>query len=188
MELKDRGFIVVDTETTGLDAEKNQILEVAILVVKNFEPVDCFNIKIKHREYTVSTRAMEVNKIDLVEHEKLAYTEKEASERIINFLSDHKEEQGLIVVGQNVQFDLKFIENMLWRSYKTKEWREIISYRTFDLMSLSFIRNIEGKIKLEKQDLDSIIAAIGLESDSERHTAMGDCELTYEAMIKLLKM
>lgn len=189
MELRERGWIVIDTETTGLDSEKNQILEVAILVVKKLEVVDCLSVKIKHKEYTVSTKALEVNKINLIDHEKTAYTEKEAVERILCFLRQYKEEQGMIAVGQNVQFDIKFMESMFLRHYKIKDWREVVSYRTFDLMGLALVRNIEDKVKLEKLDLDSITKAVDMEIiDSERHTAMGDAEITYEAIIKLLEM
>ena len=66
-----------------------------------------------------------------------------------------KREEGYIVIGQNVAFDIKFLEEMFLRTYKIKEYRQVISYRNLDIMQLAMINNIEGKISLEKQDLDS---------------------------------
>ena len=40
MQLKNRNFILIDTETTGFDEKKNQILEVGILVIKDLKVID----------------------------------------------------------------------------------------------------------------------------------------------------
>ena len=90
MELRDRNFILIDTETTGFDEKKHQILEVGILVIKDLKVIDEFEVKIKHREYTITAKAMEVNNINIVEHEKEALFEKEATERMLEFLNKHK--------------------------------------------------------------------------------------------------
>ena len=188
MELRNRNFILVDTETTGLDEKKHQILEVGILVIKNMEVVAELEVKIKHREYTVTAKAMEANKINIPEHEKEALFEKEAAEKILEFLNKHKSEndEGYIVIGQNVQFDIKFLEEMFLRVYKIKEYRQAISYRSLDIMQLAMIKNIEGKINLEKQDLDSILKELEIEIPENRHRALADCYLEFEAMLALL--
>lgn len=188
MELKDRNFILIDTETTGFDEKKNQILEVGILVIKDLKVVDQFEIKIKHKEYTLTTKAMQANKIDLVKHEEEAVFEKEAAENILEFLNKHKGEndEGYIVIGQNVQFDIKFLEEMFLRAYKIKEYRQVVSYRSLDLMQLAMIKNIEGKISLEKQDLDSILNKLVIEIPENRHRALTDCYLEFEVLRDLL--
>lgn len=188
MELKNRNFILVDTETTGFDEKKNQILEVGILVIKDLRVIDEFEVKIKHREYTMSAKAMEANKINIIEHEKEAVFEKEAVENILEFLNKHKGEndEGYIVIGQNVQFDIKFLEEMFLRTYKIKEYRPVVSYRSLDIMQLAMIKNIEGKISLEKQDLDSILNELEIEIPENRHRALTDCYLEFEAMVTLL--
>ena len=190
MEFKDRRFLLLDLETTGFDEKKHQILEVGILVIKDFKVIDQFEVKIKHREYTITAKAMEVNNINIVEHEKEALFEKEAAERMLEFLNKHKSEddEGYIVIGQNVQFDIKFLEEMFLRAYKIKEYRQVISYRNLDIMQLAMIKNIEGKISLEKQDLDSILKELNIEVPKKRHRALIDCYLEFKAMCKLLKM
>ena len=54
-------------------------------------------------------------------------------------------------------------------------------------MQLAMIKNIEGKISLEKQDLDSILKELNIDAP-ERHRALVDCYLEFKAMCKLLKM
>ena len=183
MELRDRNFILIDTETTGFDEKKHQILEVGILVIKDLKVIDQFEVKIKHREYTITAKAIEVNNINIVEHEK------EAAERMLEFLNKHKgEDEGYIVIGQNVAFDIKFLEEMFLRTYKIKEYRQVISYRNLDIMQLAMIKNMEKKISLEKQDLDSILKELNIEVPEKRHRALVDCYLEFKAMCKLLKM
>lgn len=187
MELRNRNFILIDTETTGFDEKKHQILELGILVIKDLKVIDEFEVKIKHKEYTISAKAMEANKINIIEHEKEALFEKEAAEKILEFLNKHKAEndEGYIVIGQNVQFDIKFLEEMFLRAYKIKEYRQAISYRSLDIMQLAMIKNIEGKISLEKQDLDSILKELNIEIPENRHRALTDCYLEFEALLDM---
>ena len=64
----------------------------------------------------------------------------------------------------------------------------MINYRNLDIMQLAMIKNIEGKISLEKQDLDSILKELNIEVPEKRHRALVDCYLEFKAMCKLLKM
>lgn len=170
MELRNRNFVLIDVETTGFDEKKHQILEVGMLVIKNMEIVDKLEVKVKHN--------------------KQAIEEKEAAELILKFLNDNKseEEEGYIVIGQNIGFDIKFLEAMFLRCYLIKEYRKVISYRNLDLMQLALIKNLEGKINLEKQDLDHILNKLNIDIPENRHRALMDCKLEYEAMIKLLNL
>ncbi len=190
MELRNRNFVLIDVETTGFDEKKHQILEVGMLVIKNMEIVDKLEVKVKHKEYVITAGAMEANKINILAHNKQAIEEKEAAELILKFLNDNKaeEEEGYIVIGQNIGFDIKFLEAMFLRCYLIKEYRKVISYRNLDLMQLALIKNLEGKIYLEKQDLDHILNQLNIEIPENRHRALMDCKLEYEAMIKLLNL
>ena len=107
-----------------------------MLVIKNMEIVDKLEVKVKHKEYVISEGAMEANKINILEHNKQAIEEKEAAELILKFLNDNKseEEEGYIVIGQNIGFDIKFLEAMFLRCYLIKEYRKVISYRNLDEM------------------------------------------------------
>ena len=52
-------YALIDTETTGLDPQKNQLLEVGIIVFnEDLKSCDFEVIPIKHKEYVVSAKAM----------------------------------------------------------------------------------------------------------------------------------
>lgn len=186
MELRDRRSLLIDTETTGFDPEKHQLLEVGILVLAQGEIVNSLNIKIKHKEYTLTGKAMATNKINIVEHEKEALDVKQAADKILGFLEENNNSEHYVCIGQNVDFDIKFLEKLFLSTYKIKDFRNLVGYRKLDIMQLFFIRNIEGKVAAEKQDLDYILNKLNIPIPEERHSALTDCLLEYEVLKKLL--
>ena len=186
MELRDRRMLLIDSETTGFDPEKHQLLEVGILVLEQGEIINSLNIKLKHKEYVLTAGAMKANKIDIVKHEEYALSAKDACEKILKFLECNYSEEHYLVVGQNVDFDIKFLEKLFLSTYKIKEFRNLVGYRKLDIMQLFLIRNIEGKIKAEKQDLDYMLNTLNIEIPADRHSALTDCFLEYEVLKKLL--
>lgn len=188
MELRNRTFVLIDAETTGYDEKKHQILEVAMLVIRNMEVIGELNLPVKHKEYNITAGAMAANKIDLVKHEETALSDVEAAGKILSFLKEHKDIERFITIGQNIDFDLKFLEEMFLKAWKIKEYRELIGYRKLDIMQVALLKSIEGKITLEKQDLDAILKALDIEIPVDRHRALADCYLEFEALKKLLSL
>lgn len=130
---------------------------------------------------------MKANKIDLLEHDEQAIDTKNVAINILDFLRKNKSEDKFIVVGQNINFDIKFIEEMFLKEWKIKDFRELVSYRVLDIMQLAMIRNLEGKIKLEKQDLDTILNTLEIPIPETRHSAITDCKLEFEVLKKLFE-
>ncbi|MGL5718001.1 MAG: 3'-5' exonuclease [Paraclostridium sp.] len=189
MNLKDRYYVLIDTETTGFNKNKHQLLEVGLVVLKNKQVVEWFEVKIKHIDYTINTEAMKANKIDLLAHEEEAYDEKGAAELILYILSKYiEDEKGLIVVGQNIDFDIGFLESMFIRVGKIKEYRKCISYRKLDIMQIALTKCLEGKIELERLDLDSLLNKFEIDILDNRHRALTDCYLELAVMNRLLDL
>lgn len=189
MELKDRSLLLIDVETTGFDDKKHQILEIGALIIRNMKVVADINILVKHKEYTLTSSAMAANKINIVEHEKDALALEDAGTTLLNFLKEHKDtEERYIAIGQNVDFDLRFLEAMFLKIYKIKEYREYVSYRKLDIMQVALIKNLESKIKIEKQDLDTLLKTLDIYILDDRHRALTDCYLEFEVLKKLLSL
>jgi len=65
--------LIIDTETTGLSHNYNQVLTVGMLLAEIDTSLDFINskhIRIKHKKYNVSGLALKINKINLKEHIK----------------------------------------------------------------------------------------------------------------------
>lgn len=188
--LKDT-LIVIDTETGGLNPKENSLLTVALMVVKNKEVIAQNEWKIKHASYNVSARAMEVNGIDLVEHDKEATHAEVAGEEMIAFLEAYcsKEEKGMLV-GQNTIFDKNFLEGF-FSSLKNKTlmgaYYRLVSHRYIDLMSITAFLNLSGVLDTDGLSLDAVIESLNLEVKA-RHTATDDARLTWEALLRLTEL
>tara|TARA_Y100000114_G_scaffold89164_2_gene82677 strand:- start:2902 stop:3444 length:543 start_codon:yes stop_codon:yes gene_type:complete len=102
----------IDTETTGLDPINNEIIEIAIKIIDT----DAYeNGKITDVEYefegkfkircmeTASPKALEINGYNEEEWKDAYSWSKPACERLLERL------KGCVVVGHNVQFDIRFI-------------------------------------------------------------------------------
>lgn len=129
---------------------------------------------------------MEINQIDILSHEKDAIDDSQACEKILNFLERNSNGEHYISLGQNISFDLKFLDQMFLKNGKIKELKQLLGYRTLDIMQIALLRNLEGYIELEKQDLDSIIKALGMEYPDCRHHALADCIAEYRVFTNLV--
>lgn len=189
MELRDRRMILLDVETTGFDCEKNQLLEVGMLVIYQMEVVAKLELKIRHNAYFVTPSAIKANDIDIIKHDEEGITTKEAAEEILKFVEEVKGDSSerILLIGQNIDFDIKFIENLMMKEYKIKEFRKFVGYRKLDIMQVALLKNIEGKVRVEKQDLDHLLKQLDIDiKDNVRHSAIGDCYLEWEVLNKLL--
>lgn len=179
-----RDFIVLDTETGGLNPKGHSLLTVGVLFIKNGKRVFSGEWKIKHDEYKVTTGALRVNKIDLVKHEKDAVTLKEFWEDFkyyyeVNFgVPKGVASNNPVVIGHNIGFDLGFIHENITK----KEWEVYANYRNVDTAGISKFLIDTGVIQAQKNSLDELISYFGIDDpNGERHTALWDAKATWEA-------
>ena len=86
--------LVIDTETTGLSHRFNKTLTVGMLLVDvekdHLNILKSNHIFIKHNSGSVSSGAMKVNGINIIEHNKTAIEEEEACEEVNKFVDKNK--------------------------------------------------------------------------------------------------
>jgi len=109
-------ILAYDTETGGLDETVHSLLTgyFAVIDPKTFEMIDELDIKVKPDDgkYNVTPKAMEINGINLEEHDKVAMTYTEANKVLMAFLVKNKiprKRNHFISLGQNVAFDIRFL-------------------------------------------------------------------------------
>lgn len=140
-------LVSVDIETTGLDPMRHQVLSVGMVNVLNIK--DTFYRTIKHPEYTVTPKALQVNGINLATWEGCSPAEA-AADMYSWLVSRHEKEW--MALGFNVgTFDLQFLKRM----FEQAKIPYIFHYRSIDLnscMELKGVRksDIDGELLLHE--------------------------------------
>lgn len=94
-------FVVVDTETTGLKVVSDEIIEIAAIRFRNFQPIEKFTLLLAPSK-PIPERITEINHItDEMVAGQPCFQQVAAS--LVDFIGDDN------IVGHNLPFDLKFI-------------------------------------------------------------------------------
>jgi DNA polymerase III epsilon subunit-like protein len=178
---------VVDTETTGLDAFRNDVVELSILRIKDNEQKTWF-LKPIHPE-NIEPAALRVNgyKIEDLRHETKygRETYREATKVIVeveNWLAeDNVPSEMRVMVGQNVGFDNSMLEQ-LWTKCGARDTFPF-GRRMMDTMMLAFMMDYAENTFAEGYSLFSLLKKHGIRND-KAHTAASDVRATKELFEK----
>lgn len=181
-------YLVVDTETGGLIPGRHSLLEVGLAAYKGGEIVGRKQIYIEEAEYTVTPKAMEINKLDLAEVAKQGVPAYVALLNITGFLKQHFGTEPPKMLGQNVRFDREFIKHLFMRN--NYDIDKFIHYRVMDIQVLAQAAKDIGYLPEEvSTGLHKLAKFFGYEPKGA-HTAMGDIDTTvfvYERLLELFK-
>jgi len=171
-------FLVLDTETTGLDTKRDHVLSYGA-------------VQVNHNRIRVSTsrefylRPKKRNREAIKVHGLVGERPFASREQLIrSFLDDAQQK---ILVGHHVGFDLAMMERV-GRSFGFRKVKNP-ALDTFDLA----IRLDKGKfydpraVVSRDYSLDRLCDRYGIAAD-DRHTAAGDAFLTAQLLVKLLKI
>ena len=136
--MKNKKYLVIDTETGGLNPEKNSILSIAGVLWepgKTVEPV--FDLYVKEHFINVEEAALKVNKIDMnkVHTADEPYVVVKKIQNALNerFGSDRKAIQ---LVGHNVAFDIAFIKRLYRHAGLESAYKDDFRDRAMDSCSI----------------------------------------------------
>ncbi len=180
-------YLVFDCETTGLLPSCNVLTAYFIILDDNFKILHELDLKIKHPHYLIFTKALEINKINLVEHDKIAIPIDEAYKLIIEFIKKYDTKYSII--GHNIQFDINMLKSNKLITEKDIELYFKKDY--IDTYNLAQILKIEKKIsKYQSLSLSKLcnFLQITVKSELDFHDAKYDCYSTIELYKKLLEI
>ena len=171
--------IVVDIETSGVDYQKNAILEIAAITV-NFDdehklsPVGEFACHVTPFEGArLDDAALKITGIDPFHPFRFDISEHEALTQLFHFVNQALNATGCrraVLVGHNAHFDLSFILTAAKRSkFKQTPFHAFTVFDTATLSGLTF-----GKTVLAKA---LYAAKLGFNKD-EAHSAIYDARQT----------
>ena len=192
--MSDSYFVAMDSETGGLNPKQCDILTLFMAVTdEDFKVLDELDLKLKPNDRlpVVEGQAMAINHIDIQKHleDPTTVTYAEAKVKITAFAKKYLKKRGrysnLIVLGQNVMFDLNFI----WEHIVPKdEWEALFSYNVEDTKTASLFLKRCGWLPKDIGTLKSLVEYFNIPR-REAHEAKGDVHMTidvYKAMIALM--
>ena len=158
-------YVVFDVETTGLDAEKCEIIEIGSVKIENGRITQKFQTLLKP-SHEISE---EITKLTGITNEMV-----EDSPLGIDVVKDfYKFCEGCVLVGYNVAFDHAFLQNL------AKKVGFVFPNETLDAMAVA-----KQKLYLPKYKLINVVEALGLELNNA-HRAYADALATAEVLQKL---
>jgi DNA polymerase-3 subunit epsilon len=187
---KNQTYLVVDTETGGLDPKKHSILSIAGVVwqaKKCIEPI--FDFYICEDEIETTKRALEVNKIDLEVVKEKGYGPFEAVKEIKKALNKRfsHDRKPIMLVGHNIAFDIGFIKRLY--NQAGQDYYSDFKDRALDTAAILEFFMIAGEIDGFRASADVLFKATGVEiEEKDRHTAKGDAMATARAIDELISI
>jgi len=188
IQSKDPGMnplFAIDTETTGLDFEKDEIIEICIL------PLNCDStINKMHKPFNLYIKPSGPKMPEWPQFMKRNYDRAmqigcTRGECIESFITWHTamnlENMKMAPVGHNyVGFDKNFIKKQLFPTM----YEELFDYHVYDTMSCANLHVLQSNRKgtpplFRGVSLSKVAAGLGIVTDpATEHTAYGDCVTT----------
>lgn len=176
--LPDQKFIVLDTETTGLDLKKDEIVSIGFVPMKGFKISISDSAEWILLNMDSTGKGAEFHEI-IPSDERIGMPSKEAAEKLLRVL------EGAVLVGHHIRFDAEMLNKWLLRELNVP-----LLNPTYDTAHL--YRRVKGlPYTFEHGDpmgnaLDKICLELGIPMD-DRHTALGDAAATAYLFMRLLK-
>lgn len=169
LKLKDATYVVFDVETTGLSAERDRLIEIAAVKVKNGAEIDSFESYINPQRpiSELITRLTSITNDDV----KDAPLEKEVMTNFYNWLDKDD-----ILVAHNAKFDLGFLDTCFERLGLENK-----NNASIDTLFVSRAENKEAK----RHGLSNLAKLYKVRL-VQHHRAIYDTKATAEIFVKML--
>lgn len=151
-------FVVIDTETTGLSAQNDEIIEVAAIRFENWEPVQKFETLIKPDNEITSN----ITGLTGITNDMVASAPKftQITDSLSEFIGTSS------IIGHNLPFDIGFL---YYNGYDVTSAKR----KYYDTLTISR-KNIES----DNYKLVTLCKGLGIRDDNSAHRAVSDCLAT----------
>ena len=170
-------FVVLDSETTGLDPRRDKLISIGAVVVQGGEIRldDSFEILLQVAYNNSSVTVHGITRDEARE----GFTEREGIEMFLEYLRDG------IIVGHHIGHDVEALSCALERHFGTRLTN--LSLDTMDLaLHLEADGAFAGRPMAQGFSLDGLCDMFGI-LPHDRHTAGGDAFITAQVFLRLLR-
>lgn len=180
-------IIAFDTETTGLDPAKDEIIAIAMVTLdEHFNEVGRKAI-FAQPDVKVSEEAAKINGYVYEEWEaRGAVSQVMLFAEVHEFIRSQKAKKPLIPMGHNVGFDINFLK-ALFKKNEAKDYGRLMSYHSMDTIGITMFCDLAKFDKLNSAyKLTELCERFGITLDNA-HDATADIDATIELFRTLYK-
>ena len=198
-----KGYVgyICDTETTGMDSEVHEIIEISLsrIVLDNsssYKEDDQKTWLLKAtKPQSISDEALSINghkKEDILCHSKYGKENYKNPVDVINeielwMMDDNVSSMDRVFIGQNPMFDLGFLKK-LWSKYKNDFPFSIENgNRIIDTKQIIVLYDLCTGKRRQYYGLGQLVKSCGIKKD-KAHTADGDVRMTRDLVLYLINM
>src|SRR3954454_8325627 len=171
-------FVVLDTETTGLDPRRDRVITIGAVAVQGGEILleDSFEVMLKLHYNRSSVTVHGITRDETLG----GMDEPQAVALFLNYLKDG------VIVGHHIGQDIEALGAGSERQFGFR-----LRNRSLDTMDLTLHLNDTGAFAVSRLaegfSLDSLCETFGIKAH-DRHTAGGDAFLTAKIFLRLLRI
>lgn len=180
-------YFLFDTETGGIRKEMSLLTLYGHILDDNLNILDTIDLKIKPDDgvYHVNAQGLEINRINIVEHDRIAKPLSEVKTRFKNYICGWSLNQKLTPIGHNVRFDVKFVKTHL-----LEDWDRYFDRRHIDTASVGKFLALSGIVpKLQTYSLSEMAQALMIDvNEDSRHEAKFDADLTLNVLRNMTQL
>jgi len=182
-------YLVIDTETGGLDSTRHSILSIAgVLWDPSVGVKPIFDLLIKEDNIIAEPQALKVNKVNLDVVRDMGLSPKEAVKEIRKSLNKHigSDRRKVQIVAHNAPFDIGFTKRLY--GLANEKYGDDFMNKSLDTCSiLQFLIMVE-KAQGFRATADVLFENANVTIPEElRHTAMGDALATAKSIHKICR-
>lgn len=171
--------LYIDTETTGLDARKNGIIQVSGIIEIDGAVAQEFNIKCQPMPGDqVEPKALEVTGTTqemIMTYESGSSAYQELVSIFDRYISKYDKSDKFQVVGYNVRYDMEMLK--AWFDKNGNQYMgSYMTWQPFDVMSVCHMLKYMGYIDLPNYKLSTLCEYFGVEIQA--HDALSDIRAT----------
>ncbi len=168
-KLNEISYVVLDMETTGLDVERSEIMEIGAIKIEEGREVDQFHAMIKPKK-GISKASKRITGItdEMLENEPPI---EEVLPKFLEFLGDS------VIVAHNANFDYRFL-----RYWTIKTCGKNLNNPYIDTLSLA-----RALLTMSSYSLDKVASKLKIGAFTH-HRAMEDTRVTSRIFLRFLEM
>ena len=183
-------YFLFDTETGGTKKETSLLTVFGYILNEELTIMDEFSAAIRPEGglYIVEAEGLGVNKINIIEHDKVATPIFDVKLKFKNFICKWNFNSGvqkITPIGHNVRFDVKFVKNHIM-----PDWDIYFDRRQIDTAGISKFLCLSGILpSFVSYKLSDVARSIGLTvKEEDLHTAKGDVDLALAVLRKFKQL